>query len=178
MTHEDHVRLIEKGIRKGSGEVWADFGSGEGAFTLALRDVAGENTEIYSIDKNEESLTLQKKQFEKLFPDSDIKFIQADFMTQLNLPPLDGLIAANSIHFQTDTVKVCKHLAQYLKPNGRFIVVEYNVDQGNMWVPYPFSFSSFQGFAQQAGLTEPELLAAVPSRFLNEIYASLAFKKT
>jgi SAM-dependent methyltransferase len=91
---------------------------------------------------------------------------------------LDGLIAANSIHFQTDTVKVCKHLAQYLKPNGRFIVVEYNVDHGNMWVPYPFSFSSFHGFAQQAGLTEPELLAAVPSRFLNEIYASLAFKKT
>ena len=46
MNHEDHVRLLRKGIVEPGG-VWADFGSGAGAFTLALADLLG--TEVLSI---------------------------------------------------------------------------------------------------------------------------------
>ena len=61
MVHRDHVSLIEKSIKKGG--IWADFGSGEGAFTLALRDVAGEDVEIYSIDADSHALQKQKNYF-------------------------------------------------------------------------------------------------------------------
>ena len=37
MDHTDHVNLIRAGVSTGG--VWADFGSGGGAFTLALADV-------------------------------------------------------------------------------------------------------------------------------------------
>ena len=38
MDHNDHVLLLAKGIPT-QGGVWADLGSGAGAFTLALADV-------------------------------------------------------------------------------------------------------------------------------------------
>ncbi|TMD25838.1 MAG: class I SAM-dependent methyltransferase, partial [Chloroflexi bacterium] len=51
MNHEDHVRLLRKGIVEPGG-VWADFGSGAGAFTLALADLLGTEGSIYSVDKD------------------------------------------------------------------------------------------------------------------------------
>ncbi len=51
MIHEDHVNLLRKGILEPGG-VWADLGSGAGAFTLALADLIGSTGEIYSVDKD------------------------------------------------------------------------------------------------------------------------------
>ena len=52
MDHRDHVRLIARGVPPGG--AWADLGAGEGAFTLALRDVAGPDVVIYAVDKLED----------------------------------------------------------------------------------------------------------------------------
>ncbi len=51
MNHADHVRLLRGGV-PAPGGVWADFGSGEGAFTLALADLLGTSGEIYSVDQD------------------------------------------------------------------------------------------------------------------------------
>jgi ubiquinone/menaquinone biosynthesis C-methylase UbiE len=48
MNHNDHVSLIRNGVAT-SGGVWADFGAGTGAFTLALAEVVGPGAEIYGI---------------------------------------------------------------------------------------------------------------------------------
>ena len=40
MIHSDHVRLLRDGVPQAGG-VWADIGSGGGAFTLALADLLG-----------------------------------------------------------------------------------------------------------------------------------------
>ena len=61
-----------------------------------------------------------------------------------------------------------------LNQNGRFILVEYNVDRGNHWVPYPLSFTSWRQLAQKSGFKQTELLATYPSRFLHEIYAAVS----
>jgi len=176
MVHKDHVRLIEKGISKNGGGVWADFGSGDGAFTLALRDIAGPDVQIFSLDQEKSRLSVQKKEFDQMFPHSHIEYIAADFTGHLDLPPLDGLIAANSIHFFKERTEVIRKLATYLKPRGTFIIVEYNADQGNMWVPHPFTYPQFADFANQAGLKNPQLLATTPSSFLDEIYSAKAVK--
>lgn len=60
MKHCEHVNLIKKAFVE-KGGVWADLGSGEGAFTLALRDLAGEDIEIYSVDKDKQRVSEQKK---------------------------------------------------------------------------------------------------------------------
>jgi hypothetical protein len=62
----------------------------------------------------------------------------------------------------------------YLHPSGRFILVEYNADHGNWWVPYPLSYSIWEKFSLQHGFTRTRLLATVPSRFLREIYSAVS----
>ena len=40
--------------------------------------------------------------------------------------------------------RCCGGGRDYLKPEGRLIVVEYDTDSGNRWVPYPLSYAAFR----------------------------------
>ncbi len=175
MDHRDHVNLLRGGIDFRGG-TWADFGSGDGAFTLALYDLIGPEGEIWSVDKDRGRLETQHRTFRSRFPEAQIHFLHADFTRALETPPLDGVVMANSLHFFRDKEKVLRQVREYLKPEGRLILVEYNVDSGNIWVPYPLSFSTFRPLAAQSGFTDPQLLATVPSHFLREIYSALTRK--
>ncbi len=177
MDHHDHVSLLRNGITQ-QGGVWADFGSGSGAFTLALRELAGADAEIYSIDRDGGRLREQERAFRQMFPNSNIHFMQQDFSKPLTLPPLDGIVMANSLHYFKDKEKLLRHIAQYLIPGGALILVEYNVDRGNMWVPHPLSWPTFEKLAPRAGFEPPRLLATHPSRFLEGFYSALAQKPT
>src|SRR6266576_6653547 len=94
MEHIEHVDLIKKAISQ-KGGVWADLGSGEGAFTLALRDLTGSDVEIFSVDKDKERLMQQKQAFDTQFPNTNIHYIEKDFTDNFELPQLDGIIMAN-----------------------------------------------------------------------------------
>ena len=177
MKHPDHVNLLRPAMPKESQGPWADFGSGDGAFTLALRDLLGPQTPIYSVEKDEARLDQQQRNFLVRFPESNVEFIHADFTRPLDLPPLEGLVMANSLHFFRDKERLLRLVREYLKEHGRLVLVEYNADSGNPWVPYPLSFDSFRTVAVRAGFADPELLATVPSRFLDEIYSALALRR-
>ncbi len=177
MNHQDHVGLIQDGINRQTG-VWADFGSGRGAFTLALADLLEPPAEIYSVDQDRSSLKQQEAALEAQFPLIQVHYKQSDFRKKIDLPPLDGLVIANALHFVPAEFKglMVELLRDYLKPSGRLIVVEYNVDRGNHWVPYPFSLQTWIQMAAQSGFVETRLLATRPSRFLGEIYAAVSIK--
>ena len=175
MNHQDHVALLRPGI-PAPGGIWADLGSGEGAFTLALRELVGPDAVIVSVDQDRGRLEAQRRAFRAMFPTSQPQFIAADLTRPLDLPALDGLVMANVLHFFRDKEAMLRRLAAYLKPGGRFILVEYNVDTGNPWVPYPLSFETYDRLAVRCGLTRPKRLGARPSRFLREIYSALSFR--
>ena len=61
-----------------------------------------------------------------------------------------------------------------LRPGGRLIVVEYDADRGNPWVPHPFSARRFATIAAAAGYVDAREIGRVPSRFLGAIYAAAA----
>lgn len=172
MDHADHVALIRAGVEPGG--VWADLGSGTGAFTLALADLLGPAAVIYSVDRDAGSLREQRRSMQVRFPAVEVHYQVADFAAPPDLPPLDGLVLANALHFQRDHVAVVARLAGSLKPGGRLVLVEYNTDSGNRWVPWPLSFPTWQSVAARAGLTGTRLLATRPSRFLGEIYSALS----
>jgi ubiquinone/menaquinone biosynthesis C-methylase UbiE len=173
MDHRDHVDLLRGGIPEPGG-VWADFGSGEGAFTLALAECLGPQGVIYSVDKDRQALDRQQREMQARFPQVMVHYQAADFTRPLDLPPLDGIVAANALHFLRSKEATLASLLGYLKPGGRLIVVEYNVDRGNPWVPHPFSYQRWEEMARQAGFVHTEQLAVRPSRFLGEIYAAVS----
>ncbi len=173
MNHQDHVNLIRRGVPE-TGGVWADLGSGAGAFTLALAELVGAAGEIYSIDKDASALREQERAMRARFPNAVVHYRAADFTTPLDLPVLDGVIMANALHFRRDKERVVQAIKKYLRPDGRFVLVEYNVDEGNPWVPYPLSFETWRTLAPRCGMADTQLLATVPSHFLREIYSALS----
>ena len=110
------------------------------------------------------------------FPPARVEYRVADFSAPLDLPPLDGIVMANALHYQRDKQALVRSLKGYLQPDGRFVLVEYNVDQGNPWVPYPLSFETWRRMAVDARFDEPRRLGRVPSLFLGAIYSALAFR--
>jgi hypothetical protein len=82
---------------------------------------------------------------------------------------------ANSLHFVDDKNSLLGLVRGYLKHGGRLLVVEYDSDRGDDWVPYPLSFERWRELASDAGFVETRRLATVPSRFLGRIYSALSF---
>ena len=106
------------------------------------------------------------------FPAVAVTYLLADFTRPLDLPPLNGLVMANSLHFQRDKDSVLQRVRGYLRPDGTLLLVEYNADSGNPWVPYPLSYPTWEKLAGRNGLRETRLLTTQPSRFLREIYSA------
>ncbi len=217
MNHSDHVNLLRPAALSPGG-TWADFGAGSGAFTLALRELVGPKAVIYAIDKDRGSLRELEREFRARFGDAaNLHILPADFARPVELPPLDGALMANSLHYFRDASTPsglrppppnvgnkamqngtpARHLGEgregdashasdkpgllellrgYLKPKGALLLVEYNVDVGNLWVPYPLSFETWRKLAPQAGFSEPRLLATHPSRFLREFYSAVCYR--
>ena len=176
MNHNDHVNLLRP-ANLNQGGFYADFGAGSGAFTLALRELVGLDAEIYAVDKDQSALNeLERSHRARFGTSQNLYVIRADFTGALPLSALDGILMANSLHFFKDKEKILRHVREFLKPDGALLLVEYNVDSGNPWVPYPLSFKIYQALAARAGFSEPRLLATMPSRFLREFYSASAYK--
>ena len=176
MDHADHVTLLRDAVLPGG--VWADIGAGRGAFTLALAELVGADARIIAVDRDGGALGLAIEAVTTRYPDVTIEPVAADFTRTLELPTLDGLVAANSLHFvpRDRQPPVILALASHLRPGGRFVVVEYDADNGNSWVPHPFRAANWAVLATAAGLVGPRVLHRVPSRFLGAIYSAVAIR--
>ncbi len=170
MNHADHVRLLRAAVAPGG--TWADPGSGTGAFTLALADLLGPAGVIHSVDRDSAALREQARELWTRFPQTTVHAQVADFTQPLDLPPLDGIVMANALHFVREKEPAVRRLREYLKPGGTFVLVEYDTDAGNHWVPYPLSFTTWETLAARCGFTSTRLLDSVPSRFLGSIYSA------
>ncbi len=177
MDHNDHVNLL-KPAQLSPGGTWADFGAGSGAFTLALRELVGPQARIFAVDKDGAALKELQRNYAARFGDtSNLQVVQKAFFLIEDFPALDGIVMANSLHFVAHKERLLKKLHTFLKPGGALLLVEYNVDSGNLWVPYPLSFESWRALAPRTGFSEPRLLATHPSRFLHEIYSAVCYRE-
>jgi SAM-dependent methyltransferase len=113
---------------------------------------------------------------EAAFPEAAVDYVTADFTRPLELPPLDGVLMANSLHFVRRKEPVLELVRGYLRPGGRLVLVEYDADRGNPWVPHPLSYPTWERVAAASGFTGTHLLGRHPSRFLRAIYSALSFR--
>jgi len=176
MDHADHVRLLRGGVPANEVGVWSDLGAGPGAFTLALADLLPAGSTIHAVDKDRSALAENERAYARWGRGRDLPALQthaADFTKDLALPSLDGIVMANSLHFVKDKAPVLSRVRSMLKPGAPLILIEYDADSGNPWVPYPLSFETWKRVAVANGFAESRLLDAEPSRFLRRIYSAV-----
>jgi SAM-dependent methyltransferase len=175
MDHEDHVDLIRNGVL-GAGRRWLELGAGEGAFTLALAELLGTGPEIEAVDRDAGALATLAAAMRTRFPNTTLRIHHLDFVRELPAGPFDGVLAANSLHFVRELASLLQDVHDVLTPGGRLLIVEYDADRGNPWVPHPFSFATWKRTAAAAGFGGTRLVGHVPSRFLGAMYGAVTFR--
>jgi len=159
MQLSEAIALIDNGrLQQHDKSIWADLGCGSGLFTHALSTWLAPESTVHAIDKA--SLHQLPNQFGKVIIDK----AQLDFVKEeLPLPSLDGILMANSLHYVKDQIAFIKKTDKYLKKTGCFIIVEYDTESANPWVPYPLGFSSLKSLFTKAGYTSVSKLHERPS---------------
>ena len=138
---------------------WADLGCGNGIFTQALARLLSKGSIIYGIDKD--------RSIKPGVTDGGVEIIskKSDFIEDdLEIGNLDGILMANSLHYVKDKPGFIKKMKTYLKPEGIFLLVEYDtaIPVAN-WVPYPVSFLALTKLFENAGYTRVKKLHERPS---------------
>jgi SAM-dependent methyltransferase len=147
MTLADAKKLIENNrLKTVMPQNWADLGSGNGLFSKALLSLLPGKSVVYATDKQPFT-----------FPGTAIQFLEKDFeKDELSLPLLDGILMANSLHFVKNKLVFLKEIKKHLLPAAVFLLVEYDIETPNRWVPYPLSYSSAESLFKQAGFDSIE----------------------
>jgi ubiquinone/menaquinone biosynthesis C-methylase UbiE len=171
MDRSDLIALLRAGVTTKGGR-WADLGAGDGAFTFALAQLLGPGAQITAVDRDSGSL----KRLASGADGAPIETVVADFTRPLNLSGLDGVVMANSLHFVREKAPVLASVRDTLRPGGILILVEYETDKGNPWVPHPFSFATWQGMAAAAGFEQTQLLHRYPSRYFGSMYSAASVR--
>lgn len=157
MEIKEAIKLIEAGLPPKTDSVrWADLGCGSGTFTIALSYLLGDNSLIYAIDKQEQVIHSPAT--------VEIQFIKADFSTgMLPVSNLQGILMANALHYIKDQSACVEKLKDSLAADGQMMVVEYDTDTANPWVPYPLSLTKLKRLFSSSGFTSIEKIGEYTS---------------
>ena len=159
MTHQEAINFLEKGIKTESG-LWLDLGAGTGTFSFALAELLPSGSTIYAIDKNKSVLNISNgKSVNEIIP------FQTDFNDLPKLPTLDGILMANALHYIKNPGHFLQNLLKLLRPNGSFVLIEYDKIRCDPWVPYPVPFQKWQLISSEVGLSVPKLFNERISRY-------------
>ena len=174
MQDREAIALISGAVTKPGG-VWADLGAGSGTFTRALATLVGPTGTVYAVDRNPGALQELDRNPAATARRAMVRTIVGDFTGPVDLPPLDGVIIANALHYvpYSDQAAVVRRLASLLNEAAPMVVVEYDRRHANQWVPYPITPAALTALAHDAGLGTPTILATRPSRYSGTIYSAI-----
>jgi SAM-dependent methyltransferase len=166
------VALIEAAVPRDEA-TWADVGAGDGTFTRALVALLGRDARIYAVDRDARAVASLRRWAAR--DGANVIPVEADFTLPLELPEvLDGLLAANALHFVRDADVVLARLAALVRPGGRVVLIEYDRRAASRWVPYPISVDRLPRLTASAGLSMPTITATRPSAFGGILYVAAA----
>jgi len=149
------------------GQVVADLGAGTGLFSVPMGKAVGTGGRVYAVEIDKEYFPMieGKAKEGKL---SNVKTVLGEF-TDPKLPAQDVDLAFmhDVLHHVEDRAGYLKSAARYLKPDGRFVVIDYKGDQGphkdqpNLLV----SEAQVTGWMKAAGLTKVQKVDLFPDKY-------------
>jgi SAM-dependent methyltransferase len=161
---------LTAGLRQPS--TWADLGAGDGTFTMALARLLVTGSIVHAIDLDGAALSEIPAKRDGV----TIVTHHVDFMRQpwpFN-ERLDGILMANSLHYVREQEAFIRECSAHLDALGRFVIVEYDFDRPNRWVPYPVSRRRLTTVFTAAGFATPTWLGSRRSVYQRgEMYAAL-----
>lgn len=173
MNASDAARLVAPAVAADG--AWADLGAGNGTFTAALARLLGPRGRVYAIERDAQALATLGALAERAPSDSaPITVVRGDFTGHLDLPVLDGVLLANSLHFVRDEEQspLLARLTALLSAGGALVIVEYDNRPRSRWVPFPVPLGRLADLAHDARLTSPVLAGRRHSNYGGTMYAA------
>lgn len=150
---------------------WADLGCGTGTFTRALAGCLAAGSTIHAMDRDASAL----RRIPSAHKGVRVKTHRGDFTGQpWPFADLDGILMANSLHYVGNQPAFIRSCEAQMTPPGRFLIVEYDTDSANVWVPYPIGRDRLTTLFSAAGYSSIKVLHSRPSVFRRApLYAAL-----
>lgn len=115
-------------------QIWADLGCGNGVFTKALASLLPDGSWIHAIDLDASAI----RQIPDEYNGIGIEKSVMDFTSEgIVFHQMDGIIMANSLHYIKDKEPFVRRMMEALKSEGLFLLIDYDMNRSNRWVPYP-----------------------------------------
>ncbi|MGN8224634.1 class I SAM-dependent methyltransferase [Gracilimonas sp. BCB1] len=161
MTQPEAKKLIEEaGFKNNEPEKWLDLGCGSGLFSDALAELLPEASEVLMIDK------VNQAPIKSAVAGVHFEFLQIDFNKQaLPNTGFDGIMMANSLHYVRNKKPFVQKLKKNLSDNGRLILVEYNTEVSNPWIPHPIPLNRLEELFLDSGFEAVRKIGERPSRY-------------
>jgi ubiquinone/menaquinone biosynthesis C-methylase UbiE len=162
MELQEAISLIQTDeLIRDTKSTWADLGCGSGLFTRALSTILNTGSTVYAVDRNISSF--------KISPSPNhiiIQTLESDFVNDdLSLQNLDGILMANALHFVRNKKSFIEKMIPYFRDAPVFLMVEYDTDLPNPWVPYPSSFITLRKLFKELGFSVVKKINEKKSRF-------------
>ena len=171
MEIHEAIDLIQFTPGNEQNQVWADLGCGNGLFTKALASLLPGGSIIQAIDADKKAI--------REIPDScngvGIEKSVLDFTSDsLVFHRMDGVMMANSLHYVKEKETFLKRMTASLKIGGYFLLVDYDMETVNRWVPYPLPIVAAEQLFLHCGAQSFKILNKRKSVFGDQwMYAAL-----
>lgn len=166
-THEA-IALIKEGTGTAAPQTWADLGCGAGTFTFALAELLPPGSCIYAVDTMQQKLSSPRKDIEIIFQKADFE------KDDLQLPLLNGILMANSLHYIKNQLNFVEKTNRFFKEERKIVIVEYDNMSANRWVPFPVDYSDLKALLLRAGYKNISKIGERNAVYGRKMYAALA----
>jgi ubiquinone/menaquinone biosynthesis C-methylase UbiE len=149
------------------GQVVADLGAGTGVFAVPLAKAVAPGGTVYAVEIDKDYSPIVERRA-KEGGAANVRFVLGEF-TDPKLPARDVDVAFmhDVLHHVQDRAGYLKNAATYLKPGGRFVIIDYRANQGphgkepNLVV----SEEAVIGWMKAAGLGKVEKVEMFPDKY-------------
>ena len=172
MRSRDAIEMLaDSGVDALGPTSWADLGCGDGTFTVALAALLASGSVIHAMDLDGSAL----RRIPSLHNRVRIITYRGDFMKRpWPFADLDGILMANSLHYVEDQAAFIRACDAHMKSRRRFLIVEYDTNEANRWVPFPVNRSRLTALFAGAGYPSITFLGSRPSAYRRApLYAAL-----